>query len=147
MADWVQEISDRAKQGLEIAAEAVTDKDKLNELKYRLAETAINALYTGKGSSVTKIVSVVLVAIITLAALTKWIMDGGSLYEVFIGPGMLITGYGAGKIIPRVAEKKYGNGNNRVPTAPSYRRPEYGQPDNEPDNRPSGTKRDHPGGH
>ena len=149
MADWVQELSDRAEQGLKIADKATLDKDLSMRLKYHLGETAINALFTGKGSSVTKIVTVCLVGIITISLLIKFLIEGNAsgirVVDLLLGPGMLTGSYAAGKTVQKVAEKKYGNGNNRVPTAPSYRRPEYGRPDTEPDNRPSDTKRDHPG--
>ena len=141
MADWIKEISDRAKQGLDIAKEAVTDKDALNQLKYHLAETAINALYTGKGSSVTKIVTVGLIAIISLTALVKWVFQGGSLYEVLLGPGMLITAYGTGTTVKRILEKK--NGSQSTTMGSRRLRPPYTPV---ADRGPSDTKRDHPSG-
>jgi len=139
MADIIKEISDRAKQGLEIADQAVTDKDALNRLKYHLAETAINALYTGKGSSVTKIVTVALIAIISLAALVKWWIHGGSLYEVLLGPGMLITAYGTGTTVQKLAERKAKVGDM------TYKVGAGSIPHHTP-NRPPDTVRDHPGG-
>jgi len=147
MADWVKEISDRAKQGLDIAKEAVTDKDALNQLKYHLAETAINALYTGKGSSVTKIVTVCLISVITVSLLVKLLIDGDDsgirVVDLLLGPGMLTGSYAAGKTIQKVAERKYNNGNGgrNMRPASSYR-PDHLASD---DRRPSDTKRDHPG--
>jgi len=42
-------------KGVEIADQAVVDKDKLNELKYTLEKARAELLLGGKGQSVTKI--------------------------------------------------------------------------------------------
>ena len=151
MADIVKEISDRAEQALNIADQAVIDQDKLNELKFNLHQIIATSMLTGKGASITKITICGLVSFVVISVIIKWLLtgnvDGAMQLLPLVTPliGMLIGAYGTSKTVQKVAEKKYGNGNNRVPTAPSYRRPEYGRPDTEPDNRPSDTKRDHPG--
>ena len=147
MADWVQELSDRAEQGLKIVDKATLDKDLSMRLKYHLGETAINALFTGKGSSVTKIVTVCLVGIITISLLIKFLIEGNAsgirVVDLLLGPGMLTGSYAAGKTVQKVAEKKYGNGNGKS-YRPQYRDITKNVGDNS-DHRPSDTKRDHPG--
>ena len=52
MADIVKEISDRAKDIIGVVDQSVEDKDLANRLKYEFMGTLVNALFTGKGSSV-----------------------------------------------------------------------------------------------
>jgi len=154
MADIVKEISERAKQGLDIIDQGVLDKDLANKLKYEFAGTLVQSLFMGKGSSVTKITLIALYAVIACAGLVCLFTPLATMQEykdylIAISPlvGSLTTVYGVMSHLNKKAEKKYGNGNNRVPrpTVPSYGRPEYGQPDTGPDHRPSDTVRDHPG--
>jgi len=137
----------------------VVDEDLRNKLKYEFATTLVNTLYVGKGSSVTKIVSVCLIAAISLALLIKYLIEGPAVSgigvgELFIGPGMLVGSYGTGKTVQKIMEKKYGNGNGNGGSSnvrpPKSYRPQYRDitknvGDNS-DERPSDTKRDHPSG-
>ena len=52
-----------------IVDQAVEDKDLANRLKYGFAETLVSSLFTGKGSSITKITLIVMYAIIIGAGL------------------------------------------------------------------------------
>ena len=52
-------------RGLDIADQAVTDKDKLNALQHSLAMLKAKAMLSGGGQSITKI---------TICALTTWIV-------------------------------------------------------------------------
>lgn len=51
-------------QGLDIVDQAVTDKDKFNELKYTLAKAQAQLMMSGPGQSITKITICVLVSLV-----------------------------------------------------------------------------------
>jgi len=158
MADIVKEISDRAKQGMDIIDQGVLDKDLANKLKYEFAGTLVQSLFMGKGSSVTKITLIALYAVIACAGLVCLFTPLATMQEykdylIAISPlvGSLTTVYGVMSHLNKKAEKKYGNGNggSRNLRPPKSYRPQYRDitknvGDNS-DDRPSDTKRDHPG--
>ena len=57
-------IRELAKDALEIGKEVATDKDKLNELQYKLAMIQAQSMLSGKGASITKITICGLVSLV-----------------------------------------------------------------------------------
>ena len=153
MADIVKEISNRAEQALNIADQAVTDTDKLNELKFHLQQIIATSMLTGKGASITKITICGLVSFVVITVIMKWLLtgnvDGAMQLLPLVTPliGMLIGAYGTGKTIQKISETKNGSqsttmGSRKLRPPSSYR------PTDDPakDRGPSDTKRDHPSG-
>jgi len=147
MADIVKEISNRAEQALNIADQAVVDKDKLNELKFHLHQIVATSMLTGKGSSITKITICGLVAFIVVSVMIKWLFgsDLGSAAQLVtvVTPliGMLIGAYGTSTTIQKISAAK--NGSQSTTISSRKLRPPYTPT---VDKGPSDTKRDHPGG-
>ena len=142
MADIVKEISNRAKQALNIADQAVTDTDKLNELKFNLQQIIATSMLTGKGASITKITICGLVSFVVVSVIIKWFFmgnaDGAVQLITVVTPliGMLIGAYGTGKTIQKIVAAK--NGSQSATDSSRVYNPTARK-------RPSDTKRDHPG--
>jgi len=103
-----QTIAELADKGLDIADQAVTDKDKLNELKYKMEEIRATALLTGKGQSITKITICGLVTLVV--GVLSWVflmhpenMAEAIRYSTAATPiiGVLIGVYGTAKTVQR----------------------------------------------
>ena len=95
-------------KGVEIADQAVVDKDKLNELKYTLEKARAELLLGGKGQSVTKITICALVSLVV--GVLSWTfmlhpenMQNAINYAQSVTPiiGILIGVYGAGTSFKR----------------------------------------------
>ncbi len=101
-------------KGIDLADQFVEDKDRKNELIAELQKIKLQTLFTGKGSSVTKITICALVAIITVGVFIKWFTTGdiADVHQLLYGVGMLIGAYGGGKTIQKVAGKKYDQRNS-----------------------------------
>ena len=152
MADLIKEISNRAEQALDIADQAVIDKDKLNELKFNLHQIIATSMLTGKGSSITKITICSLISFVVVTVMLKWLLgqglgDDGLQVLTLITPliGMLTGAYATGKTIQKVTATKNDSqtaaGSNYKTRSPKPYQPTYKQT-----RRPSDTIRDHPGG-
>jgi len=57
-------IRELAKDAMDLGSQAITDKDKLNDLQYKLAQIQAQSMLTGKGQSVTKITICFLVSLV-----------------------------------------------------------------------------------
>jgi hypothetical protein len=90
-----------------IGKEAVTDKDKLNDLQYKIMETRATLLLSGKGSSVTKYVINALIAIIVCTGTYVFLVrpegitmadfrDYAAAMMIVIGP--LVGAFGGGSM-------------------------------------------------
>ena len=105
-----------------IVAEAVTDKDKQNELQYSLMELRANLLLSGKESS-TKITINILVSLI-IGCLCYSYMFNPALIEnaqklsaaAFPYVSILVGGFAGGTIAKRFIEKKIGARTNEEDT-------------------------------
>jgi hypothetical protein len=95
-------------KGVDIADQAVVDKDKLNELKYTLEKARAELLLGGKGQSVTKITICALVSLVV--GVLSWTfmlhpenMQNAINYAQAVTPiiGILIGVYGAGTSFKR----------------------------------------------
>ena len=103
-----QTIAELADKGLDIADQAVTDKDKLNELKYKMEEIRATALLTGKGQSITKITICGLVTLVVGVLSYTYLIkpddiDMAIRYSTAATPiiGVLIGVYGTAKTVQR----------------------------------------------
>ena len=117
----VESVANLIGKSMDLADQAIEDKDKKNELKYslkeailKLEEIKLQALSTGKGSSITKVTICGLVAFIVGSVFVKWLitsdLTGVQNVVPVITPliGMLIGSYGTGKTIQKVMEIKNG---------------------------------------
>jgi hypothetical protein len=95
-------------KGLDIGKEAVTDKDKLNELQYTLQTVRAQLLLSGSGQSITKITICALVSLVV--GVLSWTfmlhpenMQNAINYAQSVTPiiGILIGVYGAGTSFKR----------------------------------------------
>jgi len=93
-------IGDLIKDGLGIAKEAVTDKDKAIELQVKLELARAQLMLSGPGTSITKITICALVALVvgtgTWVFLTGGNIEGFKNYALAVTPliGLLIGVYG-----------------------------------------------------
>jgi len=99
-------------KGLELADQAIVDKDKLNDLKYTLEQARTELMLSGKGASITKVTICGLVIIIVLIGAYKFLFDPVSMnnYKDFVLSvtpliGILIGAYGAGATLKKFVEK------------------------------------------
>jgi len=69
-------IRELAKDALEIGKEVATDKDKLNELQYKLAMIQAQSMLSGPGQSITKITICFLVSVVVCIGAWVFITDG-----------------------------------------------------------------------
>lgn len=140
----------------DVVDQLVVDEDLKNKLKYEFAGTLARSLFTGKGSSVTKITLIALYAVIACAGLVCLFTELATMQEykdylIAISPlvGSLTTVYGVMSHLNKRDEKKYGNGGSRTTRPAKSYRPPYrditNNIDDKEDNRPSDTKRSHPG--
>jgi len=103
--DLLQEVA-------EIGKEAVTDRDKLNDLQYKIMETRAALLLSGKGSSVTKYTICFLVSLV-VGCLCYAFMFKSNLIQyatqfsnaAFPYVAILIGGYAGGSTAKRFIEK------------------------------------------
>lgn len=116
---WLDKISKNISEGLNIADEAVTDKDELNKLKHTLTKARMELLYKGKGASITKITICILVSIVvcmgtlvfTLQSLTGQLesgtMEAFKDYALAVTPilGILVGSYAGGSSFKKLMER------------------------------------------
>ena len=152
---------DTIQKGIALADQAITDTDKLNELKFNFMNKYLDSLYTGKKGLITCCTLCFLVSLVVVSVMVKWLFTGNVTGATAILPPVMsaISVLTGGWVYSSTQKKKYdaitnGNGNatnsrqsttkgSRKPRPPSSYRP---TDDPTADRGPSDTKRDHPGG-
>jgi hypothetical protein len=110
-------IRELAKDAMNLGAEAITDKDKFNELQYKLAMIQAQAMLTGPGQSITKITICLLVSLVVGSGTWVFLFHPENLeyfktYAMTVIPiiGMLTGSYVTGTSFKR---SKWSNGNEK----------------------------------
>ena len=74
-------IRELAKDAMNLGAEAITDKDKFNELQYKLAMIQAQSMLTGPGQSITKMTICFLVSLVVGSG--TWVFVTGGNMQSF----------------------------------------------------------------
>jgi len=81
---FIKKVGEIISKGEDLADQAITDKDKLNELKYTLAKAHAELMLGGKGQSVTKITICGLVSVVVGTLTYTFLFDRGNMSDAIM---------------------------------------------------------------